>query len=822
MRGVWPLWLLLMMTAPALGQQVIAGPSISTVELAVPRARQGVWNQMFGKAINPGSTELTGVAVYPAEDPKLGIVRYGRNIWLPPHSESTFWLTIRPGMLIGEKPSAKSEFSVAKQSGELVDARTGRLLDRKGDLRFIQQNANVKLICYVDDTFIAGVPDTAYSYLKDAESQLYTAATATMGRLPDQWYGYLGVNVLLLGSLDPGVHARRPSQEQALLDWVSQGGVLVLFETDNMPSTLAGPLGRAARVSCAGIDGVRELAVRSADGKFKADVTLKDPTPYASLVPDGADVICRANGLPLLTRARFGQGHVFALATPVGTLGEKFPNPADANTELSPLHGVWQSVGEAMVFAPAIRTEPFTDPLRLEGPKGGEDANLVPAKLAAISGRRGTDRGVVLMWLGGFLLLTTGLGLAMRLIRFGERTWLFMLPVALILSLGIYVFAETRKVNPSLSYVGLAVSSGDGRAMVYQATGYYSPSEFVTTASAGSAQGWLLPFSMKASPLDKTDLRRAAGMIWPDMNIRPNSAKTFLTGAAVDFPGVDVKVGFGPQGLSGALTNRIGQDLSYAVLMVRGRAFAVGALPAGKAIEVNLGAEQRLGEHSYVPVGFMQAEDRWRNELIAGLTESKSIATGGLVDDEPYLLGWVERPLLLPGEKMTAAPNKGLMLVAQRITYSPTPSGTAVLIPDEMLTKDYRPVGMSVWTRKGGFISSPRAGGVEMHAAAPDSVGRLTAVKATVQVVLHASGWRLNVQGIRPDGSLQPLEAFENPMGPKTIQIDGADAFMADGVLRIRIAVESLAGGPVRAAPTAGSNQWKFDDIDVTLQGTVQ
>jgi hypothetical protein len=827
LRLCLPLVLAGLLTAPAAGQQVVEKPSISTIELVAPRVRQGVWNQLFGKAINPSGTDLSCQVIYPTDDPKLGIVRYGRNIWLPPHSETTLWVSIRPGMLLGEKAGAKGDFSVATQAIELMNAKTGMMLDRKGDQRFIIAGQSIKLMCYIDDPVnIELMPNDDYAYLKDAEAYLYTVSTVAMGRMPDQWYGYSGVNAVLVGYLDTAVRGRRPSQIQALLDWVSQGGVAIVFCTEKLPQMLTGPMGRAARVACGGMGQVRELAVRSADGKFKADVTLDNPTPYADLIPDGADVVCRANGLPLLTRARFGQGHVFVLATPVGTLGKKFPDPSaptDPNKTISPLHPAWQTVGEAMVFTPAIRTEPFIDPMRIDTPKGGEDANLVPNKLAAISGRRGTDRWVVLMLLGGFVLATAGIGLAMRLMRYGERTWLFMLPVALVMSLAVYFYAETRKVNSSLSYVGMALASGDGRAIVYQATGFYSPTQYATTVSAGSPQGWLMPLSKKGNPLDKTELRNANGMIWPDMVVQRDSAKTFLAGAAIDFAGVDFKAAFGPTGLTGTLTNRTGQDVRDAVLMIRGRAFGVGELPADKPTEVSLGTQQRLGQHSFIPVGFMKTEDRWRNELVTGLTESKSIAAGGMVDDEPYLLGWVDKPVLSPNKDMTAPgkPSKGLMLVAQRVSFSPTAPGTPVLIPDEMLVKDYKPVGMALWARKTGFTTSPRAGAIDVQVTPPPSVGHLTGAKATMQITLGASGWKLNVQGIRPDGSFQLLESFDDPTGSKTIQIDQADAFTTDGVLRIRVAVESLtAGAPAARTPTG--NQWKFDDIDVTLQGTVQ
>ncbi len=205
----------------------------------------------------------------------------------------------------------RDDLFIAEQPVELVDAKNGRLLDRKSQVQFIHMQPSVRLFCYIDDPpriLSRILPDESYSYLKDVTALGTVLTTPPMRVLPDQWYGYNGASVLLVGNVDPIGKGRRVSQVQAMLDWAGQGGVLVLFATEEMQRMLDGPLGRAAKVSCAGLMRLRELDVRSSDGKFSADVTLPSPTLFADLACDGAEVLCTANDVPLLTRRGMDKG----------------------------------------------------------------------------------------------------------------------------------------------------------------------------------------------------------------------------------------------------------------------------------------------------------------------------------------------------------------------------------------------------------------------------------------------------------------------------------------------------------------------------------
>ncbi len=421
----------------------------------------------------------------------------------------------------------------------------------------------------------------------------------------------------------------------------------------------------------------------------------------------------------------------------------------------------------------------------------------------------------------------------MRLCRCGERTWLIMLPAALGLAIGLFVYADSRQAKPSLSFVGLAIADGDGRAGVYQATGFYSPSHFVATVSTSTPLAWLSPLA-GGNTMERRQLLQSDGMTWPQLTIERDSAVTFLAGSVIDLPRSDFDLSFGPEGLSGTITNRLGQDLTDAVLLMRGRAFAIGTLANEKPVPVTIAANQRLGVGEYIPVGFANLEDRWHNELIAGLVcPPKSAAISSLMDEEPYLLGWVEKPMLSPGADMASAGGKGMMLIAQRLTFSPSPSGAAVKIPDQMLLKSYRPIGTEVWNSQIKFQPSSRAGGVEVRISAPPSVGKVSGSKVTVGVSLTALDWRLSIQGVRPDGGTEQLDSVDNPSGMTTIQIDGADRFLSDGAVTLRLAVDPLQSSAAKPAGPgmahrpnvytgAAANQWAFDDVDITLQGTVQ
>ncbi|NQU77011.1 MAG: hypothetical protein HQ546_11925 [Planctomycetes bacterium] len=793
------------------------------------KTRAGAWGQMVGIVVNGTDSDRLAEVEYTASDPKWGRVLFRRQVWMPSRSQGDVWFAARIGELSTgqQQQSPQSRFSFSLQSGSLLDAATEQVLDRTSEIQMVPMARLDKLTCFIDDS---GEP-TEYSYLaREEEGRRYISKLelTTLTYMPDRWYGYSAVDLLLVGWLDPD--RRRASQFQAIMDWVRQGGVLVLFTTERSDELLATDFGAAAGVTASGVGQIKRLSVTSADGKADFTVELPKAVPYLEMSCDRAEVLYSANGLPMLTRTRYGLGFVFVLAVPTGAL---------AQTEPQGLMEIWQEVYYALNSTAAIRTELFaggdgdtttrqsstTQSKRTTRPSAGENAvakgdNGVSYDiLQDISGRRGLGRMAVLAWLGAFMLMTVGVGCVMSLRRYGERTWIVMLPIAMVLAGGIYLYSESRADAPAVSYVGMAISDSSGRAMVQEALGYYSPVEVTgLEVLPGSALGYLFPMGQRdGKSLTQTRIYTVGGAMMPAVRVGKNSASAFLATAMVDFAGFATDLRFGPDGLEGTITNRTGSDVADAVLYIRRRAYRVGDLPAGESVHVTTGSDDRLGPEEFIPKAIKSREDLMHEKLLQRLTTQSHVR---LPDERLYLLGWSADRLLDPGEGLAGVPAVGMTLLAEPITVRSTLAGQRVFIPQEMVHQRFENFGI-VWSPKAGFAKTLwREDKIEVLVSPPAEVGRLAQTEAILYVTIRANSYRMTVEGLSQDGSAVALETYDHPEGLKIIRVLDADRFVtADGTVRLRLRVESIGAISKNIVERP---KWQFEDIVATLRGTVQ
>lgn len=116
-------------------------------------------------------------------------------------------------------------------------------------------------------------------------------AYVTEAALPSRWQSYGGVELVAIRDLDP--RALLPPQQQALVDWVAQGGRLLLIPH---ASLVIPPWLRA--LLPAGVHA--DAAVRAAGV----------PVPLRRLVPGPAASVMRAGGVPIAVRGQYGRGAV--------------------------------------------------------------------------------------------------------------------------------------------------------------------------------------------------------------------------------------------------------------------------------------------------------------------------------------------------------------------------------------------------------------------------------------------------------------------------------------------------------------------------------
>jgi len=778
---------------------------------------ENTWGQRFVTVLNTTEEPRSLRVVCLAEGQVGGNRLYTRLVTVPPGCSRSVTLAVRTGGIRAEppeppKPGQQQSRAMPKfhENFRLVDTASGRQLDKNFSLLQLLDDKTVGVAMLSNDSdehdttsYLANLPAGNLGPIRLMQSP--------SGTLPDRWYGYDITKMVFLGAMKPG--SLRPSQRQALLDWVRRGGTLVVTGSDRMPEMLSGPLGRAAGVAAAGVHHPVRLRVTAADGEAIPQVALDWPMPMAELLVEDAETLHAANGLPLLTHRRLGGGHVFALAVPLGALQD----PS--------LHGVLSEIRDRSRMRPPVDAAAFA-------PAGA-------AALQKIAARRGPPRIVpaaMLIAMAGFVLV---FGLVMRPRRRGEWVWLLLAPAAVALALGTYLYGVSRAEPQRLSYIGLQTGTADGEASVRCAFSYYSGTEGRTVDIAAGGPRAVVDSIDGGAAMENVTLRTEDTVVLPERNVRMNSTYGFLVDGLVSSGGVAGTLSFGPGGLEGTLRNDTGEDIQSAVLYVNRGSYRVGDLPAGQDVAVTIGTAQRLGAREFTASTIRSATDTLRNELMRAITPA-----GANVSRDPVLIGYTQAAPLAP-LSVEGLPRQGWLATVWPVRLTAPPPGRPLQAPAALMDLTYEYIGAPIWNPfKEEFVDSFRPVELIVLAAPPRQVGAIAEARARLTVSIRAESYQLTVNGVtrmeqrsrggagrtadgaerRPSAAVSKwdldrveISAFDSPTGVKTIDIPDANRFRrSDGTYVFSLAVRSLTDKP---RDITDASSWKFESIDVSLEG---
>ena len=676
-----------------------------------------------------------------------GPVRFTRLIEMPPDTRRCTWVACQIGQLketgakIRETPLAEITFSSH-------DARTGQLLDRRGN-NILRLDPMQKLVGFWQ---VLATDNDTYEYLTRPDTTPISALVPTGGRvreLPDHWYGYDAARIGMVGPLTSA--ELRPSQLSALLDWVRRGGTLVLVGNPQMPEYLHGELAHAAGATAVGVHNFMELTVTGQGLKAPHQAKLALPLPMVELCPVEAEVLCQANGLPLMLRHRLGDGQVFTLATPLGAL-------ADPG-----LQGLVKLFDQATETRSAVDGDQFPGPAR--------------ETLAGIAGRRGPRPAVPLTPLAALLAVAVVAGTVLRIWRRGELAWLALAPLAVAIALGFYIGGKLTSDPERLTGIGLVTGLGDGLARVQGSFVYYSgPTgrKLTPTVENGIIQdaGGTAPAVL--APLET---RTGRGLSMPDRALRNRDTMGLYVDKVQPMPSPAVKLSFGPAGLTGTIANRLGDDIVNAVVYVNRQTYRMGDLPAGAESPVAVGPGNRLGEGEFTG-GLLQ--DVLANDLINSLSPAPDIFRR--VRRSPLLIGQVRGCLadVLPGQTLD---RRGWSVVVFPLEFQPPQPGTRVVLPSGFVELEFRRLNMTVWNAlTETFVPQSANADVLLAVRPPACVPGLEKASVRIRASLQAANCRLTIAGVPREAAAAgagavEIRRFDNPAGPVSAEATDADRF---------------------------------------------
>ena len=766
---------------------------------------EGVWSQRTVDIHNRTDTQRSVKLTCPSSDPARGQAEFTRIVNVPARSIRRTRVAIRPGGLApaptGKDDASKTGF--ADQILKLVDAGTGEHLFQS-PVPMKQVTPDITVITNVDELDEKG--DT-YQYLPRMQhadlNDIWMRGSRTIN-LPDRWYGYSIVTIAMLGGVEMPV--LRSSQVEALLDWVRNGGVLVLTGNVLTEEILQGPLGEASGVTIVGVHWIASLEATDPGGKTIGPVEIVNPLPMVEICPQTADVIYTANGLPLLTRHAVGYGTVLTLATPIGAL--KDPS----------LQRIWREVSPRRNIVPPV------DPSRFA--KAGRSA------LGEIAGSRGPKPAVpvgIVLALAGAMIVA---GVVARGRRRGELVWIVFVPLAILTGIGSFVYGELHsRQDERLTFIGLVCGYDGGAVRVQQASAYYSPDEKTMTFSADSTRGVIWDIGAVGSSAFNVD-RFASGatQTMPDQIVPNNGTRALLVDAPETADIVTAALTFDQRGLVGELTNHLPVDIETAVLYVARQTYRLGTLRAGQSAKISLPVNDRASKVKFIDddefgrVGIgeftssnIRAQDSIRNTLIGRIVSAPGGGRRQRVSRSPVLIGYADHSILNPARQADGAA-AGWSAIVLPLRIQAPPAGTKVAIP----------AGFVRTTDAYGsdLRQDPRAAAdVFVTAHPPEILGELRDVTLRVEIGVTASNYRLSVCGIRdtPDGQdiASPVEVFDSPAGLLKATITDGDRFRAaNGDYKFCLRVQRLG----KKDPNGERDiaMWRLRSLDVSIEGITQ
>jgi hypothetical protein len=234
---------------------------------------------------------------------------------LPAGQESRVLLYVRFGRVRSE---ARVEFRAADGG---VTRRLFKTAEAADEAHFPPALLPSQQLILVVGPGSVGVDDAAAMVHQDPAEKCVVARVESFDRLPDRWYGYEGVDLVVLATSRPQIYAGlKPGDPRikALAEWLQMGGRLLLCAGQQADQVLrpGGPLAAFAPGRFQEMTRLRQMGAIESFCGSTLPLTPADPEglPVPVLADAGGVVEIREADLPLLVRQARGFGQLVFLA----------------------------------------------------------------------------------------------------------------------------------------------------------------------------------------------------------------------------------------------------------------------------------------------------------------------------------------------------------------------------------------------------------------------------------------------------------------------------------------------------------------------------
>ncbi len=383
--------------------------------------------------------------------------------------------------------------------------------------------------------------------------------------IPDHTSALVPINLMLFSSVDTGDLSA--SQEQAISDWVSQGGHLVITGGTNWQATAAG-LGDLLPLTPDASQTVDSLApIGDWTGSSAGNLSQRAVASVGRLQADAQVMVRSSDGIPLLVRRMFGGGTIDYLAV----------DPSD-----QPLRG-WSGMSD---FWLALVTTADSQPSWSYGISDWDSASNSVNVLPGINLL--PDILPLTGFLALYILLIGPLNyLILNRINRRELAWI-TIPVLIIAfsALAWAVGFNLRGNEVTISRLTLVQSWPDSdHARVQQLLGLLSPrrAQYTLSLSDGTFLHPIVPSTqgsfLRSGVQSNTDVQQTDVFSVVDFPVDASFIAAFDAEKVIDKPAISGQASLvydevdGQQLIHGSVRNNTEHVLQDPVVLVRGSAF---------------------------------------------------------------------------------------------------------------------------------------------------------------------------------------------------------------------------------------------------------
>ena len=453
-RGAAPLLLGLLLIPAVAGAQDFKRPEFVRIRVGfADRYKVGHWTPVE-VTIRGGSESITGVVTLTVPDgdgvpSRVGGIATPENMCrVTPGQDTSVLMYVRFGQIESDLIArfhlpAKGGGKGVTFADKVVAEQTFQTGYEVSEVSFLPAiPTNQQLIVTVGSTS-AGVSEAVQLQEKSFEEQPVVAQLNDVDQLSTRWYGYEGVDAVVLSTSHPEVYRKlsvNSARVQALDDWIRMGGRLVFCVGSQADQVLhrEAPLARFAPGRLDGVITLRQTRALEAYSNSSTPITSAGGGRVELRVPQLADVQgkieAKEASLPLVVRCPRSFGQIIFLATDL----DRPPLARWKDRKL---------LVAMLLDAPSSPTEE-TDPNAAIMDYGNTDmAGQLRRALDRFTGVRLVPFWLVALLIIGYIILIGPVDyfFLRKLVRRMELTWITFPCIVLGVSLGAYFLAYWLK-----------------------------------------------------------------------------------------------------------------------------------------------------------------------------------------------------------------------------------------------------------------------------------------------------------------------------------------------------------------------------------------